>query len=377
MNVDWIIVGAGFSGCVLAERLATQLDQQVLLIEKRDHIGGNAYDCYDEHGVLIHRYGPHLFHTNSKKVWEYLSQFTEWTRYQHHVLAMIEGKAVPVPFNLNSLHTLFPNNYANRLEEKLIQEYGLGKKVAILEMLESQDDELQSLAEYIYKKVFYGYTVKQWGMKPEELDSSVTGRVPIYISKDDRYFQDHYQGLPKLGYTHMFNQMIAHPNIKVLLKTDYHEVKGSFHSSKTIYTGPIDAYFNYKFGKLPYRSLKFTACHLTDRTSYQEAAQVNYPNEYDFTRITEYKKMTQQKIDGTTIMMEESSQYIPGVNEPYYPIPRKENNELYQKYKTEAERLKSHVLFLGRLADYKYYNMDQVIARALHVFEKDINDIRS
>ncbi|MGM7700940.1 UDP-galactopyranose mutase [Pseudalkalibacillus sp. Hm43] len=371
MEFQWVIVGAGFSGCVLAERLATQLDQKVLVIEKRDHIGGNAYDCHDEHGVLIHKYGPHLFHTNSKKVWEYLSQFTEWTRYQHRVLAMIEGKGVPVPFNLNSLHTLFPAHYATHIEEKLILTYGLGKKIPILEMLKSTDEDLKHLAEYIYQKVFYGYTLKQWGMKPEELDSSVTARVPIYISKDDRYFQDQYQGVPNLGYHALFKKMLAHPNIKILMKTDFHEVKNSIHYSKLIYTGPIDAFFDYKYGKLPYRSLKFTPYHFTDRNSYQDAAQVNYPNEYDFTRITEYKKLTQQKVPGTTIILEEASSYVPGENEPYYPVPRKENNVLYQKYKRDVEQLENH-WFVGRLADYKYYNMDQVVARALHLFEKEI-----
>ncbi|MCF6136879.1 UDP-galactopyranose mutase [Pseudalkalibacillus berkeleyi] len=372
MKFDWLIIGAGFSGCVLAEQIANRMNQKVLIIEKRDHIGGNAYDCYDPHGILVHQYGPHLFHTNSKKVWHYLTQFTDWTCYQHHVLAVIDGKTVPVPFNLNALRSLFPIKYADRLEEKLTKQYGFGKKVPILELMDVADEEMKELAEYIYKNVFYGYTVKQWGMKPDELDRSVMARVPIHISRDNRYFQDQYQGVPMLGYKSMFNNMISHPNIKVLLKTDYDEVKEYFHSTNMIYTGPIDAFFDYKFGKLPYRSLNFTARHLHNCTSYQPVAQVNYPNNYEFTRITEYKKITGQNVPGTTIMHEEACSYTPGVNVPYYPIPRKENNDLYTKYKMEAKKLKENVLFVGRLAEYKYYNMDQVVARALHVFENEI-----
>lgn len=372
LKFDWVIIGAGFSGCVLAEQIANRMNQKVLIIEKRDHIGGNAYDCYDEYGILIHQYGPHLFHTNSKKVWHYLTQFTDWTCYQHHVLAVIDGKTVPVPFNLNSLRSLFTTQYAEQLEEMLTKQYGFGKKVPILELMDVAGEELKELAEYIYKNVFYGYTVKQWGMKPDELDRSVMARVPIHISRDDRYFQDQYQGIPKLGYTSMFKKMISHPNIKVLLKTKYEEVKEYFHSTKMIYTGPIDAYFGYKYGKLPYRSLSFTSHHFTDRDSYQQVAQVNYPNNYDFTRITEYKKITGQKIPGTTIMTEEAGPYLSSKNDPYYPIPRKENNELYTKYKLEADKIKETTLFVGRLAEYKYYNMDQIVARALHVFENEI-----
>ncbi len=372
MNIDWLIVGAGFSGCVLAEQIATRLDEKVLIVEKRDHLGGNAYDCYDENGVLVHLYGPHLFHTNSKKIWDYLSKFTEWKIYHHHAQSVIDGKSVPVPFNLNTLYRLFPQGYASRMEEKLIEQFGFGNKVPILKLLEDSDGDIQQLAEYIYKKVFYGYTTKQWGMDPKELDASVTGRVPIHISRDDRYFQDKYQGIPMQGYTQMFRNMINHPNIKLLLNTDYKELGDYFKNSKKIYTGPIDAYFDYSFGELPYRSLEFHSVHHPDQDTFQPTAQVNYPNDYDFTRITEYKKITSQKIKGTTTVFEYPCPYSPQKNDPYYPIPKKENHELFQKYQSEAQKLKGQVWFVGRLAEYKYYNMDQVVARAHHVFEKEI-----
>ncbi|MCF6409169.1 UDP-galactopyranose mutase [Pseudalkalibacillus salsuginis] len=372
MKIDWLIVGAGFTGCILAEQIASRLDQNVLIVEKRDHIGGNAYDCYDENGVLAHQYGPHLFHTNSKKVWDYLSTFTEWLFYQHHVLAVIDGKKVPVPFNLNSLHMLFPIGYANKMEMKLIDRYGLGKKVPILEMIEDSDEEIQQLADFVYKKVFLGYTLKQWGIDPKNLDSSVTARVPIHISRDDRYFQDKYQAVPKSGYTAMFKNIIKNPNIKILLKTDYKELKDRFSAAKMVYTGPIDEFFDYKYGELPYRSLNFKSIHHSNTDYYQETSQINYPNDYDFTRITEYKHITQQKTAGTTIMVEEACPYLRGMNDPYYPIPNKEHTELYRKYHAEADKIKNRVLFIGRLAEYRYYNMDQVVARALQTFERQI-----
>ncbi|WP_260412184.1 UDP-galactopyranose mutase [Alkalihalobacillus sp. TS-13] len=372
LKIDWLIVGAGFSGCIVAEQIARRLDQNVLIVEKRDHIGGNAYDCYDDNGILVHQYGPHLFHTNSKKVWDYLSRFTEWIHYQHHVLAVIDGKKVPVPFNLNTLHLLFPKGYANQMEGKLIDRYGFGKKVPILEMLEDQDEEIRHLADFVYEKVFLGYTLKQWGVDPKNLDPSVTARVPIHISRDDRYFQDKYQAVPKKGYTDMFKNIIKHPNIKLLLKTDYKDLKGNFSSAKMIYTGPIDEFFDYKYGELPYRSLQFKSIYHSNEDYYQETSQINYPNDYDFTRITEYKHITQQKISGTTIMIEEACPYLPQANDPYYPIPKKEHAVLYRKYQSEAEKIIDKVLFIGRLAEYRYYNMDQVVARALHVFEKEI-----
>lgn len=371
MKVDWLIVGAGFAGCTLAERIASQLDQRVLLVERRDHIGGNAYDYYNEHGILVHEYGPHIFHTNSKKVWDYLSQFTEWRPYFHHVLAVVDGKKVPVPFNLNTLYALFPHRYASKLEDLLLEHYPFGVRVPILKLRTSASGDLRSLADYIYEKIFYGYTLKQWETKPEELDPSVTGRVPVSINRDDRYFQDTYQAMPKLGYTPMFRRMLKQPNIKLLLNTDYREVTDMVKFNRIVYTGPIDAFFDYVHGPLPYRSLRFE-CQTVDQEWYQEVGTVNYPNEYDCTRITEQKYLTGQRSSKTTVMVEYPQRYTPGENEPFYPMPCERNRQLYNLYLDEVRKLNGTVIFAGRLADYKYYNMDQVVARALSVFEKEV-----
>ncbi|MGD1909646.1 MAG: UDP-galactopyranose mutase [Rivularia sp. (in: cyanobacteria)] len=371
MKVDWLIVGAGYSGCVLAERIATQLGQRVLLVERRDHIGGNAFDYYNEHGILIHKYGPHIFHTKSKKVWDYLSEFTEWRPYFHHVLGVIEGKKVPIPFNLNSLYELFPPHYAQKLEDLLLENFGFGVKVPILKLRESTSGDLGFLADYIYNNVFLHYTTKQWGLKPEELDRGVTGRVPVYISRDNRYFQDTYQAMPKYGYTEMFRRMLSHPNIKVLLNADYREVVNDIQFNRMVYTGPIDTFFDYMHGELPYRSLRFH--HETlDREHYQEVGTVNYPNEYDITRITEQKYLSGQTSPKTTLVMEYPQAYIPDKNDPYYPIPREENRKRYELYVKESQKLNGSVIFAGRLAEYKYYNMDQAALRALGLFEKEV-----
>jgi UDP-galactopyranose mutase len=371
MKVDWLIVGAGFTGCTLAERIATQLNQKVLLIDRRPHTGGNAYDHYDRNGILVHKYGPHIFHTNSKKVWDYLSAFTEWRPYHHHVLAVVEGKQVPVPFNLNSLEMLYPRRLAERLECALLEAYGFGVKVPILKMRENSNAELRSLADYIYKNVFYNYTVKQWELKPDELDPSVTGRVPVYISRDDRYFQDSWQAMPRYGYSALFQRMLNHRNIRVLLNTDYRELDGLAQFNRMIYTGPVDDYFDYLHGHLPYRSLRFDFVAV-DEERVQNAGTVNYPNDYDFTRITEQKYLTGQRSAVSTLVYEYPQHYIPGENEAYYPIPREENREQYNLYLQEAEKLKGTVLLAGRLADYKYYNMDQAVARALKLFEESV-----
>lgn len=371
MNVDWLIVGAGYTGATLAERIASQLNQKVLLVDRRDHIGGNAYDYYNESGVLCHRYGPHIFHTNSKKVWDYLSAFTEWRPYYHHVLAQIDGRAVPVPFNLNTLYALFPPKHAAKLEDLLIGQYGFNVKVPILKMRENANGDLASLADYIFKNVFLNYTRKQWELEPEQLDPSVTGRVPVYISRDDRYFQDTYQAMPVLGYTEMFRRMVSHPNIRLLLQTNYREVIGSVKFKRMIYTGPIDEYFDHMHGHLPYRSLRFDF-KTVDTEWHQPVGTVNYPNEYDFTRITEQKHLSGQKLAKSTIIVEYPQAHRPGETEAYYPIPRVETKEHYAKYEAEANKLSGSVLFAGRLADYKYYNMDQACARALKLFETEV-----
>jgi len=368
MKFDWVIVGAGFTGAVFAERIATRKDQKVLIIERRNHIGGNAYDFYDENGILIHKYGPHIFHTNSQKVWEYLSRFTGWRPYFHKVLAVIDGHNVPIPFNLNTLYALFPPRLASKIEDKLIARFGFGLRVPILKLQKNEDNDLKFIADYILQNLFCGYTRKQWELNVEELDSSVTSRVPVFISKDNRYFQDTYQGIPKNGYTVMFQKMLDHPKIKILLNTDYREIIEDIKFNRMIYTGPVDAFFDYLYGHLPYRSLDFEFNYY-GMEFWQEAGQINYPNEYQFTRITEYKYLTGQNCPGTTVSVEYSRAYKPGQNEPYYPIPRKENDEQYKLYQNEIEKLNGSVLFVGRLADYKYYNMDQAVMRALSVFE--------
>jgi UDP-galactopyranose mutase len=360
----------------LAERIATQLDQKVLLVERRHHVGGNAYDYYNEHGILVHKYGPHIFHTNSRKVWNYLSRFTEWRPYYHHVLAVVEGKKVPVPFNLNSLSKLFPSRYAEKLEDLLLSQFGFGQKIPILQLREDASGELRHLADYIYRNVFEGYTKKQWDLQPEELDASVTARVPVFVSRDDRYFQDTFQSMPRQGYSELFRRMLDHPNIKVLLNTDYREVVGDIHFNRMVYTGPVDAFFDHVHGELPYRSLRFEHATL-DQPSFQEVGTVNYPNEHAFTRITEQKYLTGQSLGRTTIMTEFPEKYIRGVNEPYYPVPQESSQTRFSLYKHEVERLQGSVLLAGRLADYKYYNMDQAVARALHLFETDVTGKRT
>lgn len=368
MKTDWLIVGAGFTGAVLAERIASQLNKKVVVIESRDHIGGNAFDRYDENGILIHRYGSHIFHTNSRRVWDYLSQFTEWRYYHHHVRAQVEGKLIPVPFNLNSLSSIFPAKMAERLECRLLETYGFGAKVPILRMLEQNDSEIKELGKFIYKNVFEGYTTKQWGLKPEELDSSVTGRVPVVVSRDDRYFQDSYQAMPRLGYTELFNRLLANKKISILLKCDYRDIVGEIQFERMVFTGAIDQYFGEIYGPLPYRSLEFEFVHEpADR--FQECGVVNFPNDHLFTRIHDFPIITGQRTVGTTIAYEYPKPYIPGVNDPYYPIPREDNRELHSRYLSEAEKLRGTVLFAGRLADYKYYNMDQAVAHALQVFQ--------
>lgn len=369
MKVDWLIVGSGFTGATLAERLATQLNQKVLLVEKRNHIGGNSYDTYNEDGILIHQYGSHTFHTNSPMVWNYLSQFTEWRPYFHEVMTVVDGKKIPVPFNLNSLYILFPVKFAEKLEEQLISHFGYGVKIPILKLREGASGELGFLADYIYQNVFYRYTLKHWELTPDQLDHSVTARVPVYISRDNRYFHDTYQGIPKYGYTALFQRMLAHPNIKLLLNTDYREIADEIKYKRMIYTGPIDEFFQYLHGPLPYRSLRFQFTTL-QQEYYQEVGTINYPNEYDFTRVLEQKHLTGQISPKTTLSYVFPERYDYKNNDPYYPIPRQDNRDLYQLYRKEAEQIKEKVLFAGRLADYKYYNMDQAVARALTLFKE-------
>ncbi len=358
-EIDCLVVGAGFAGATIAERMATEHGRKVVVMERRDHVGGNAFDCPDAHGILIHPYGPHIFHTNAKQIFDYLSRFTEWRPYEHKVLAEIDGKLAPVPFNLNSLHALFPAPQAEKLERLLIEQYGMEARVPILKMRESAHADLKELAEYVYQKVFLGYTVKQWGLRPEDLSPSVTARVPVAVSRDDRYFQDTYQAMPAAGYGVMFERMLDHPNIELRLGEDYLAQRNKIKADHVFFTGPIDAYFDYRFGPLPYRSLHFEHENLA-QTSFQPVGTVNYPNSHAYTRITEFKHLTGQSAAHTSIVKE----YPRADGDPYYPVPRLDNEALYQRYLQLADA-ESKVSFVGRLANYRYYNMDQVVASAL------------
>ncbi len=357
---DYLIVGAGFAGSVLAERLASGSDKRVLICDKRPHIGGNAYDHYNDDGILVHKYGPHIFHTNSREVFEYLSRFTEWRPYQHRVRASVDGQIVPIPINLDTINALYGLNLTSFEVEEFF------KKVAepIERTRTSEDVVVSKVGRELYEKFFRNYTRKQWGLDPSELDASVTSRVPTRTNRDDRYFTDTYQAMPLHGYTRMFENMLDHPNIKVMLNCDYREIERAIPFKEMIYTGPVDSYFDYCYGKLPYRSLEFR--HETHNMPvYQSTPTINYPNEQLYTRVTEFKYLTGQEHPQTSIVYE----FPKSQGDAYYPVPRKENAELYARYKALADAT-PNVHFVGRLATYKYYNMDQIVAQALTTYGK-------
>lgn len=358
---DWLVVGAGFAGSVIAERLASQRGERVLVIDRRNHIGGNAYDCHDSNGILIHRYGPHIFHTNSEAIVEYLSAFTEWRPYEHRVLAAVDGQLLPIPINRATINRLYGLSLASEAE---VEAFYADHAVSISEILTSEDVVLARVGRDLYEKFFRGYTRKQWGLDPSELDRSVTARVPARTNGDDRYFLDSFQAMPLHGYTRMFERILCHPNITIMLQADYEAVHREVRTRNTIYTGAIDEFFGFRYGKLPYRSLRFEhrACECQ---WYQDVGVVNFPQDQDFTRITEYKHITGQVHPRTSITFE----YPADDGDPYYPIPRKDNQDLYGRYRELAERL-YNVRFIGRLATYRYYNMDQVIGQALAEFRR-------
>lgn len=358
MKYDYLIVGAGFAGSVAAERLASLHNEKVLLVEKRNHIGGNAYDEYDEHGILVHRYGPHIFHTNSKEVFEYLSQFTEWRKYEHRVLANLNGELYPIPINRTTINKLYKKNFTT---EKEVYNFYESVREERNPILNSEDIIVNQIGEDLYEKFFKHYTRKQWDLDPSQLSPSVCGRIPIRTNTDDRYFTDKYQYMPKDGYTKMFEKMLNHPNIEIILNTDYKSIMDKIEFDKMIYTGPIDYFFNFKFGKLPYRSIKFEWENL-EVEKFQEVAVVNFVGAEKYTRITEYKHLTGQENKNTSM----SYEYPTFDGDPYYPIINRESEEQTKLYKEEIRKLKN-AQFIGRLAENKYYNMDGVVARVLKV----------
>jgi UDP-galactopyranose mutase len=355
---DYLIVGAGFAGSVLAERLAAGLDKRVLLIDRRPHIAGNAYDHYNDAGLLIHRYGPHIFHTNSREVFGYLSRFTAWRPYEHRVRASVDGQLVPIPINLDTINAI----YGLQLTSDQVEAYLAAVAEPREPLRTSEDVVLSRVGRDLYNKFFRGYTRKQWGLDPSQLDAIVTARVPVRTNRDDRYFSDTYQSMPRHGYTRMFENLLDHPNIKVMLNTDFREIDGVIPYREVIYTGPVDEYFDFRFGKLPYRSLEFRF-ETIDAERVQPVAVINYPNQHLYTRVTEFKHLTGQEHAKTTLVYE----YPQAEGDPYYPVPRPENTETYKQYEALAQATPG-VHFVGRLATYKYYNMDQVVAQALKLY---------
>jgi UDP-galactopyranose mutase len=357
---DYLVVGAGFAGATIAERLAVHAGKKVLICDKRPHIGGNACDHYDEAGILVHKYGPHIFHTNCRDVYEYLSRFTDWRPYQHRVLASVDGQLLPIPINLDTINRMYGTSYTSLELEQFF------KSVAepVEHVRTSEDVIVSKVGRELYEKFFRNYTRKQWDLDPSELDATVTSRVPVRTNRDDRYFTDTYQVMPLHGYTRMFQRMLAHPNIKILLNADYREVEGTIPFAEVIFTGPIDEYFDYRFGKLPYRSLEFKF-ETKNVPVAQEAPVINHPNENAYTRVTEFKYLTGQEHAKTTLVYE----YARATGDPYYPVPQPQNAALYKQYQELAADTRG-VHFLGRLGTYKYYNMDQVVAQALTLYSK-------
>ncbi len=359
---DYLIVGAGFAGSVLAERLAAGLGKRVLVVDRRPHIGGNAYDFHDDAGVLIHRYGPHIFHTNAQRIVDYLSNFTQWRPYEHRVLAQVGEQQVPIPINMTTLNRLYGLQLTTEEEAAA---FLASRAEPVADIQTSEDVVINQVGHALYETFFRGYTRKQWGLDPSQLDKSVTSRVPTRTNDDDRYFTDTFQQMPLHGYTRMFERMLDHPNIKVMLNTGYREIRDELDYDQLVYSGPVDEYFDYCYGKLPYRSLKFEHSTL-DQEHFQAVATVNYPAEdVAYTRITEYKHLTGQQHPKTSLTRE----YPSAEGDPYYPIPRAENAELYRRYERLAAETPK-VTFLGRLGTYKYYNMDQVVGQALALYKR-------
>lgn len=367
-KVKNLVVGAGLSGAVVAERIASQLKEEVLIIDQRDHLAGNINDFKHTSGITVHRYGPHIFHTNDQKVWQYLSGFTSWSLFFLKPNAWVDNRFVTLPFNLNTLYQVFPPCLAERLEKKLVETYGYNKKVPVMQLRAQTDKDLHFVGQYAYEKVFEQYTLKQWGISAEELDPTVLARVPILISRDDGYFQDKYQAIPSQGYTRLVENILRNPLISVRLKTPFEKIKNNIEYQRLFYTGPIDEFFNYRFGQLPYRSLRFEI-EQKNTEYFQPTVVVNYPNNFDFTRICEHKYFLNEKAPNTVVSFEYPQAFKPGENDPYYPVNNPQTAALYQTYVKEAAKLPG-VYFYGRLGGYKYYSMDQAVAAALDLFEQ-------
>ena len=365
-----IVVGAGLSGATVA-RLLAENGRDVTVFDKRATLGGNAYDYVDKNGITVQPYGPHIFHTNDKAVFEFLSRFTEWRKYEHKVLANVKGRLVPVPFNLRSLELCYPKEKAERIKKVLIEEIGEGNSASILELKEHKNPEIRAFAENVYKNIYYKYTKKQWGLRPEEMGGTVMNRVPVVVSDKCGYFTDEYQFMPKDGFSAMVNNILRHPRIKLKLKTDAKKLitlnNGKEFDGTVIFTGRVEELFDYKYGALPYRTLKFKL-KTYNKSSYQRAAVVNFTASRRYTRVSEFTKFTCEKQDKTVVMREYPKKCTKNIGRPYYPVPTAENFERYQKYAEEAKGYKNFIL-LGRLAKYEYINMDVAVKKAIELFE--------
>jgi UDP-galactopyranose mutase len=370
---DWIVVGAGFTGTVVAEHLARLNGARVLVLDRRDHIAGNAYDYPDDDGIQIHRHGPHIFHTNSERIWDYLARFTTWDEYYHRTLASVDGQLVPVPFNLNSIDIVFPDSGA-ALGKALIAEFGAGARVPIQRMRQSANADARMVADHVHDRFFKNYVLKQYRMDSTALNPSLTSRTPIALDRDDRYFADTYQGMPMHGYAAMFAAMLDHPGITVRTGTDHHAARRRFPRARVVYTGCIDEYFGYRHGVLPYRSRDFVFRRVKQQR-VQAAATISFPNDHDYTRITELSQLTGQAptAKATVLLEEYAVDHIPGVNEPYYPVITPESQKMLARYQDDARALAGSVWFAGRLGDFAYYNMDQACARAMSLHAKHLS----
>ena len=368
MHDNYLVVGAGITGSTIACLLSQDRDNEVTVIDRRDHIGGNCYDYHDENGITVHRYGSHIFHTSRKDVWEFLNRYTSFRPYEHKVRAVIGGKETVIPFNIDSIRQSFPSDVADRMERKMLERYGSDARIPITDLLDNEDDDIRSLAQFVYDNVFKNYTIKQWGRPLSDMDKEVATRVPVVLNNDPRYFRDEYQGIPTEGYTKMMKRMLDAPNVKVMTNTDLHDIDISRYS-KVFYTGSIDELMDYSLGALPYRSERFEFETL-DEQYYQSGAVINYPNDYEFTRIHEFKYYLDEKSDETVIAREYPEEFVIGSNERYYPILTRENQELYSRYLDLAKKKYPNMYFLGRLGDYRYYDMDKAVARAMDVYKE-------